>query len=90
MNPALVAVDAAQVKDLPAESQGALAQVQPTGLYLGSDGAIDGAVVRMAARVIREASLIDSGFGNLRFAALANVRPGTSVPCPNKRTATWM
>ena len=43
-NPALVAADAAQAKDLPAESQGALAQVQPTGLYLGSDGAIDGAV----------------------------------------------
>ena len=43
-SPALVAADAAQAKDLPAESQGALAQVQPTGLYLGSDGAIDGAV----------------------------------------------
>ena len=43
-NPALVAADVAQAKDLPAESQGALAQVQPTGLYLGGNGAIDGAV----------------------------------------------
>lgn len=40
-------------------------------------GEIDGAVVRMAAQVIREASLIDAGFGNLRFAALAHVLPGT-------------
>jgi spore germination protein YaaH len=43
-NPALVAVDAAEARELPAESQGALAQVQPTGLYLGGNGAIDGAV----------------------------------------------
>ena len=43
-NPALVAADVAQAKDLPAESQGALAQVQPTGLYLGGNSAIDGAV----------------------------------------------
>ena len=43
-SPALVAADAAQAKDLPAESQGALAQVQPSGLYLGGNGAIDGAV----------------------------------------------
>jgi spore germination protein YaaH/uncharacterized protein YraI len=43
-NPALVAADVAQAKELPAESQGALAQVQPTGLYLGGSGAIDGAV----------------------------------------------
>ena len=41
---ALVAVDAAQAKDMPAESVGAVAQVAPTGLYLGGDGAIDGAV----------------------------------------------
>jgi uncharacterized protein (UPF0210 family) len=41
------------------------------------NGMIDGAAVRMAARVICEASYIDSGFGNLRFAALANVMPGT-------------
>ncbi len=42
-----------------------------------ANGAIDGVAVRMAARVIREASRIDDGFGNLRFAALANVLPGT-------------
>lgn len=41
-----------------------------------ASGAIDGATVRMAARVIREASRIDAGFGNLRFAALAHVLPG--------------
>jgi len=43
-SPALVAVDIAQAKNLPAEGQGAVAQVQPTGLYLGSNGAIDGAL----------------------------------------------
>ena len=42
--PALVAVDVAQAKDMPAESVGAVAQVAPTGLYLGGNGAIDGAV----------------------------------------------
>ncbi len=38
---------------------------------------IDGMAVRQAAQVIRAAAQIDNGFGNLRFAALANVRPGT-------------
>jgi spore germination protein YaaH len=42
--PALVATDVAQAKDMPAESMGAVAQVAPTGLYLGGNGAIDGAV----------------------------------------------
>ncbi len=42
-----------------------------------ASGVIDGAAVRGAARVIREASHIEGGFGNLRFAALAHVRPGT-------------
>lgn len=42
-----------------------------------ANGVIDGAAVRGAARVIREASHIDAGFGNLRFAALAHVLPGT-------------
>ncbi|MBN1248894.1 MAG: DUF711 family protein [Anaerolineae bacterium] len=37
---------------------------------------IDGANILKAADVIREASKIDDGFGNLRFAALANVAPG--------------
>ena len=43
-SPALVAADLAQAKTCPPKSQGALAQVQPTGLYLGGNGAIDGAV----------------------------------------------
>lgn len=42
-----------------------------------TSGTIDGAAVRGAAQVIREASHIDAGFGNLRFAALAHVLPGT-------------
>lgn len=37
---------------------------------------IDGAMVRTCAHVIREAASIEEGFGNLRFAALANVAPG--------------
>ena len=40
-------------------------------------GAIDGVAIHAAARVIREASKIEDGFGNLRFAALANVQPRT-------------
>lgn len=40
-------------------------------------GAIDGSAIRAAARVIQEASSIEAGFGNLRFAALANVPPRT-------------
>ncbi len=42
-----------------------------------ANGALDGAAARRAAWVIREASRIEDGFGNLRFAALANVAPGT-------------
>lgn len=38
---------------------------------------IDGDRVHQAARVIKAAAAIDDGFGNLRFAALANVSPGT-------------
>lgn len=44
---------------------------------LDAAGAIDGEAVRSAARVILEAAHIAEGFGNLRFAALANVAPGT-------------
>jgi uncharacterized protein (UPF0210 family) len=40
-------------------------------------GAIDGRAIRGAAHVIRQAAHIEDGFGNLRFAALANVPPGT-------------
>ena len=42
--PALVSADLPLASDLPAEGRDALAEVHPTGLYLGSDGAIDGAV----------------------------------------------
>ena len=39
-------------------------------------GVIDGETIRAAAHVIHEAAHIEDGFGNLRFAALANVLPG--------------
>jgi len=42
--PALVAADLALADALPADGQAALGQVQPTGLYLGGNGAIDGAI----------------------------------------------
>jgi hypothetical protein len=37
---------------------------------------IDGAAIEQAARVMRQAAQLEDGFGNLRFAALANVPPG--------------
>jgi uncharacterized protein (UPF0210 family) len=41
-------------------------------------GTIDGERIRSAARVIREVATVEAdGFANLRFAALANVEPGT-------------
>ncbi|MGC9467094.1 MAG: DUF711 family protein [Anaerolineae bacterium] len=40
-------------------------------------GNIDGASIRECAAIIRRAAEIEDGFGNLRFAALANVKPGT-------------
>ncbi|MGC9348843.1 MAG: DUF711 family protein, partial [Anaerolineae bacterium] len=40
-------------------------------------GLIDGESIDEAAWIMREAAVIDEGFGNLRFAALANVPPGT-------------
>ncbi len=40
-------------------------------------GVIDSTAIRAASQIIREASHIEEGFGNLRFAALANVQPGT-------------
>jgi len=42
--PAMAAADLALASDLPAEAQGALAQVHPIGLYLGGNGALDGAL----------------------------------------------
>ncbi len=42
--PALVAMDAALAGNLPADGSGAIAEVHPTGLYLGGNGAIDGSV----------------------------------------------
>ncbi len=42
--PALVSADLPLASNLPSEGRDALAEVHPTGLYLGSDGAIDGAV----------------------------------------------
>ncbi len=42
-----------------------------------AQGSIDGRAIRAAAQVIQAAAAIENGFGNLRFAALANVLPGT-------------
>lgn len=38
---------------------------------------IDGDVIRNAAQIIQKISKLEDGFGNLRFAALANVPPGS-------------
>jgi uncharacterized protein (UPF0210 family) len=40
-------------------------------------GNIDVPAIKGAARIIRDAAEIENGFGNLRFAALANVYPGS-------------
>ncbi len=40
-------------------------------------GTTDGKAIRTAAAVIHAAAAIENGFGNLRFAALANVPPST-------------
>ena len=42
-----------------------------------ASGTIDGEALRGAARIILAAAEIAEGFGNLRYAALANVAPGT-------------
>lgn len=42
--PALVSADLGLAGQLPTDGRNALAEVHPTGLYLGGDGAIDGAV----------------------------------------------
>jgi len=42
--PAIVSADVAQANALSKEATGALAQVHPTGLYLGSGGNLDGAI----------------------------------------------
>jgi uncharacterized protein YraI len=42
--PAVVTLDASLASQLPSDGTGAIAEVHPTGLYLGGDGAIDGSV----------------------------------------------
>ncbi len=42
--PPVFGADVAQANALPAEGKGALGQVHPTGLYLGPNGALDGAL----------------------------------------------
>lgn len=49
-----------------------------TSSIVRDDGVtIDGAALHGAAQVIRSAATIEAGFGNLRFAAMANVPAGT-------------
>ena len=49
--PAVVSADAKVASSLPTESQGALGEVHPTGLYLGGNGAIEGAIDANFARL---------------------------------------
>lgn len=42
--PAVASVDVALAGQLPAEARGALAEVHPTGLFLGGNGGLDGAL----------------------------------------------
>jgi uncharacterized protein (UPF0210 family) len=70
-------VSGEMLQHLPAILSATQAVFATTHIVDPASGAIDGATARMAAHVIREASHIDAGFGNLRFAALAHVLPGT-------------
>lgn len=64
-----------QLPELLAAARSVFASVNMTSR---TTGAIDGAAIRGAARVIRGAMTAEAdGFANLRFAALANVGPGT-------------
>ncbi len=61
--------------DLLAATETVFVSVQITDQATGT---INGAAIQGAARVIRRASTVEeNGFANLRFAALANVGPGT-------------
>ena len=67
----------AQLPQLPALLEATETVFATTHLVDQEMGTIDGGIIYGAARVIREAAQIEDGFGNLRFAALANVGPGT-------------
>jgi uncharacterized protein (UPF0210 family) len=62
------------IPDVLANTQNVFA----AGIISSVDGGISLAAIRQCANVIRKNSVISGdGFGNLRFAALANVPPGT-------------
>jgi hypothetical protein len=74
---ALGPADAEMLPALPEIFAATEATFASAHLVNSSDGAINGETLRAAAYVIHRAATLDAGFGNLRFAALANVPPGT-------------
>jgi hypothetical protein len=70
---ALGPVSAERLDVVPALLEATRATFFSTHIVMPKTGVIDGNVVRGAARVISQAADIEEGFGNLRFAALANV-----------------
>jgi len=70
-------VETARLPELPALFAATKGIFATAHIVHPQTGAIDGAAIRAAADVIRRCAAIEDGFGNLRFAALANVGPGT-------------
>lgn len=62
------------VSDILANTEGIFATCH---IVAPDSGMIDGTAIRGAAQVMLNAATLENGFGNLRFAALANVPPGT-------------
>jgi uncharacterized protein len=74
---ALGPVDAAHLDVVPDLLRATQAAFFSTHIVIPGTGEIDSAAVRGAAHVIAQAAELEEGFGNLRFAALANVPSGT-------------
>ena len=70
-------VETARLPELPALFAATKGIFATAHIVHPQTGAIGGAAIRAAADVIRRCAAIEDGFGNLRFAALANVGPGT-------------
>ena len=66
-----------QLPQLPALLEATQSTFVTAHILDPTTGTIDGNMIRGAARVICQAAEIQEGFGNLRFAALANVMPGS-------------
>jgi len=70
-------VGASPVPNLPEILEAARSVFVTCHIAKPGTGVVDGEMVRFSAGVISEAAAIEGGFGNLRFAALANTPPGT-------------